>query len=317
MTKIVVLDGYALNPGDLSWQSLEALGSCVIYDRTSTADIVERARDADVVLTNKVALSRETLALLPNLKFIGVLATGYNIVDVAAATEQHIVVTNVPAYSTQSVAQLVFALLLEMAHHVGEHARGVREGRWSASPDFCYWNFPLMELAGLTMGIFGFGSIGKAVARIAEAFGMHVLVHTRTVPIMTGTIQFVTREKLFTNSDVISLHCPQTAETTDLINAENLALMKATAFLINTSRGKLVNENDLANALNQGSIAGAGLDVLVSEPPPLNNPLLTAKNCIITPHIAWATKAARIRLMKTVVQNVSAFLQGASQNVVA
>jgi glycerate dehydrogenase len=316
MTNIVVLDGHALNPGDLSWQPLGLLGSCVVYDRTLPAEIVERARDAEIVLTNKVILNRETLALLPKLKYIGVLATGYNIIDIAAARERGIVVTNVPAYSTQSVAQLVFALLLELAHHVGEHARGVRAGLWSASPDFCYWDFPLLELAGLTMGIVGFGSIGKAVAVLADAFGMQVLVHTRTVPEVVGNIQFVSREKLLSESDVISLHCPLTAETNDFIRADSLGLMKATAFLINTSRGMLVNESDLAYALNHEKIAGAGLDVLVNEPPHADNPLLTAKNCIITPHIAWATKAARVRLMKTVVANVTGFLQGVNQNVV-
>jgi len=313
--KIVVLDGYTMNPGDLSWEGLERLGECTVYDRTPPEKVVERAAGAEIILTNKVPFDRERLARLPALKYIGVLATGYNIIDTAAARERGIVVTNVPTYATQSVAQLVFALVLELAHHAGDHSRGVHESRWTRSPDFCYWDWPLVELDGLVMGIVGFGRIGRAVADMARAFGMKVLAHDAAAPPQTGA-ESVDLETLFRRSDVVSLHCPLTPETEDLVNAKRLALMKPTALLINTSRGPVVNERDLADALNTGRIAGAGLDVLSTEPPKADNPLLGAKNCILTPHIAWATRAARERLMKTVVANVRAFLAGRPQNVV-
>jgi len=313
--KIVVLDGFTMNPGDLSWEGLERLGECTVYDRTPPEKVVERAAGAEIILTNKVPFDRERLARLPALKYIGVLATGYNIIDTAAARERGIVVTNVPTYATQSVAQLVFALVLELAHHAGDHSRGVHESRWTRSPDFCYWDWPLVELDGLVMGIVGFGRIGRAVADMARAFGMKVLAHDAAAPPQTGA-ESVDLETLFRRSDVVSLHCPLTPETEDLVNAKRLALMKPTALLINTSRGPVVNERDLADALNTGRIAGAGLDVLSTEPPKADNPLLGAKNCILTPHIAWATRAARERLMKTVVANVRAFLAGRPQNVV-
>lgn len=315
--RIVVLDGYTLNPGDLSWDALRALGPCEIYDRMPDDQVVKRAAEAEVILTNKKVLTREQIGALPKLKYIGVTATGYNIVDVAAARERGIIVTNVPAYGTRSVAQMTMALLLELALHVGHHAQTVRDGRWTRSPDFCYWDFPLIELDGLTAGIVGFGRIGRAVADLAAAFGMKVLVHSRTVPAqLPSYVQFVDLESLFRGSDVISLHCPLTLETKHLVNAERLSWMKHTAFLLNTSRGPLIDEHALAKALNSDRIAGAGLDVLAEEPPPADNPLLRAKNCLITPHIAWATRAARARLMQVAVANVRAFLQGKPQNVV-
>lgn len=313
--KIVVLDGYTTNPGDLSWKGLEGLGECAVYDRTPPEEVLARAAEAEIILTNKVPMDRERLARLPDLKYIGVLATGYNIIDTAAARKRGIVVTNVPAYATRSVAQLVFALVLELAHHAGDHSRGVQEGRWTWSPDFCYWDWPLVELDGLVMGIVGFGQTGRAVADLARAFGMRVLVHTRT-PTAGSGVEFVDLATLLRRSDVVSLHCPLTPETEGLVNAKRLAMMKPTALLINTSRGPVVNERDLAEALSAGRIAGAGLDVLSTEPPKADNPLLVAKNCILTPHFAWATRAARERLMKTVVANVRAFLAGRPQNVV-
>lgn len=318
--KIVVLDGYAMNPGDLSWEPLGNLGECRVFDRTLPEQVSERAAGAKIVLTNKVLLSRQTIAKLPALKYIGITATGTNVVDLQAARERGIPVTNVPAYSTRSVAQMVFALLLEMTQQVGHHARLVRQGQWSASPDFCFWERPLVELDGLTMGIVGAGAIGSTVARLAAAFGMKVLVHTRTPEkhraALGVEVGFVDLETLFRKSDVVSLHCPLTSETAGMVNAERIGTMKPTAFLINTGRGPLIDEKALAEALNADRIAGAGLDVLSVEPPPGDNPLPGAKNCIITPHIAWATRAARERLMTTVVANVAAFLAGRETNVV-
>ncbi|MCC6414318.1 MAG: D-2-hydroxyacid dehydrogenase, partial [Opitutaceae bacterium] len=296
--KIVVLDGFALNPGDLDWAPLRALGECEIYDRTPVDQIVARAKDAAVVLTNKCPLSAETLAHLPQLKFIGVLATGYNVVDVAAARARGIPVGNVPAYSTRSVAQHVFALILEHAQHVGAHAAAVRAGRWSESPDFCFWDTPLTELDGKVVGIVGYGRIGQAVAALGRAFGMEVIVHSRSAK---DGVERVELDELFRRADVVSLHCPLTPETQGLVNARRLALMKPDALLVNTSRGPLIVEAELAAALNAGRIGGAALDVLSVEPPPPDNPLLTVKNCLITPHIAWATRAARARLLATVV----------------
>jgi glycerate dehydrogenase len=306
---IVVLDGYTLNPGDLSWDALRELGSCEIYDRSAPDEIVPRSTSAEIVLTNKVKLNGEYMSSVSTLKYIGVTATGYNIVDVAAARERKVIVTNVPTYGTQSVAQMTFALLLELTQHVGHHAQTVREGRWTRSPDFCYWDYPLIELDGLTLGVIGFGRIGKMVGQLAEAFGMKVLTYSRKQPVAE-------METLFRRSDIISLHCPLTPQTEHLVNEKRLAWMKPTAFLLNTSRGPLIDESALAKALNEGRIAGAGLDVLAVEPPTADNPLLRAKNCLITPHIAWATRAARSRLMEAVVENVCAFLAGESKNVV-
>lgn len=314
---IVVLDGHTLNPGDLHWDELKALGPCEIFDRTAPDQILARAANAEIILTNKVVLSRETLAALPKLRYLGVLATGANVVDAAAARERSIPVTNIPGYSTRSVAQHTFALLLELTHHVGHHAQTVRDGRWTRSPDFCYADFPLLELDGLTLGLIGFGQIGREVAKIAQAFGLRVLVHSRTKPaqLPAGT-EFVPLDELLSRADIISLHCPLTPETQHLINAPRLARMKPSAFFINTSRGPLVDEAALANALNSGRLAGAALDVLATEPPPATNPLLAAKNCLITPHLGWATRAARERLMKIAVANLRAFLAGTQQNMV-
>lgn len=312
---IVVLDGFTMNPGDLSWDALRSVGECEIHDRTTADQIVARAARADAILTNKSPLRRETLAQLPRLRYIGVTATGVNVVDLDAARERGIAVTNVPAYGTPSVAQHVFALLLELTHRTGHHAHTVRDGRWAHSTDWCYWDFPLVELAGLTLGIVGFGEIGRAVARIGRAFGMNVIATTRATRVEDG-VRFVSLDELFAQADVVTLHCPLTTETKGLVNAARLARMKPSAFLINTSRGPLVVEKDLADALNAGDLAGAGLDVLSAEPPPPDNPLLCAKNCLITPHLAWATRAARTRLMNVVIENVRAFLSGQPQNVV-
>lgn len=315
--KLVVLDGYTLNPGDLSWEALQSIGRCAIHDRTCPGEIIERAQDAEIVFTNKTPLNRATLKALPDLRYIGVLATGYNVVDTTAASECGIVVTNIPTYGTRSVAQHVFALLLELTQRVGHHAETVRAGRWSSCPDFCYWDYPLVELEGLTMGIVGFGRIGRATAALAKAFGMQVFAHdNNVVPTADPTVKLVDLETLLAQSDVISLHCPLTPETTGMIDSTRIALMKSGAFLINTSRGPLINEADLAEALNAGRIAGAGLDVLPVEPPSDACPLLTAKNCLITPHIAWATHSARARLMGIAVENLRAHLSGRPVNVV-
>lgn len=313
---IVVLDGFTLNPGDLSWNELKALGTCAIYDRTPPPQVSARAAGAEIVLTNKTVITREHLQVLPELKYIGVLATGTNVVDLAAARERHIPVTNVPAYSTASVAQATFALLLELAHRIGHHSQTVREGQWTRCPDFCYWDFPLIELAGLTMGLVGFGRIGQTVAGLAHAFGLKVLVHTASARPAPPFVEFVDLETLFRQSDVVSLHCPLTPKTKHLVSAERLSWMKSSAFLLNTSRGLLVDETALAGALDRGKIAGAGLDVLSVEPPPMDNPLLGAKNCIITPHNAWGTHAARTRLLRIAADNLRAFLGGKLRNVV-
>ena len=313
--KIVVLDGFTLNPGDLDWRALEEIGDVTVYARTPLAETVARAAGAEIVLTNKAPVSAAHLAELPALRYIGVLATGFNIVDVAAARARGIVVANVPGYGTASVAQHVFALILELAQRTGHHAQTVREGRWSASEDFCYWDFPLLELAGRTLGIVGYGAIGQAVAEIGRAFGMRVLASTRTPRVAPG-VEFGPVEEVFRQADVVTLHCPLTPETQGLVHAGRLAGMKRGAFLINTGRGALVVERDLAAALEAGQIAGAGLDVLSVEPPSVDNPLLTARNCLITPHIAWATGAARVRLMGIAVANVRAFLAGRPEHVV-
>jgi glycerate dehydrogenase len=316
--KIVVLDGYAANPGDLDWAPLTTLGDVAIHDRTPAPLTVTRAAEAGALLTNKVVLGAAELAALPDLRYIGVLATGYNVVDTAAAKARGIVVTNIPAYSTPSVAQHVFALLLELTRGAGRHAALVRAGRWCAAPDFTFWEGPQVELAGLTIGLVGFGAIGRAVARIARAFDMQVLVATRTPdPAAWPEVSFVGIDELFARADVVSLHCPLTEETKGLVNAARLARMKPSAYLLNTGRGPLVDEAALAGALHAGQIAGAGLDVLSQEPPAPDNPLLGAPNCVITPHLAWATAAARQRLMATAVANLRAFLAGTPQNRVA
>lgn len=314
---IVVLDGYTLNPGDLSWDELKRLGACECYDRTPPEQVVQRAAAAEIILTNKTIVNRGHLQELPRLKYIGVLATGYNNVDTAAARERGIPVTNVPTYGTRSVAQATFALLLELTQHVAHHAQTVRDGRWTKSLDFCYWDYPLIELADQTIGVVGYGRIGQAVGELALAFGMKLLVNTDPPsPPINGQETFVPLERLFRESDVVTLHCPLTEQTRKLINAERLAWMKPTAFLLNTSRGPLVDEPALAQALNTGRLAGAGLDVLAIEPPTADNPLVRAKNCFVTPHIAWATRAARARLLQTAVDNVKSYLTGKLQNVV-
>lgn len=316
--KIVVLDGYAANPGDLSWDALKDLGECVIYDRTAPAELLERAKDADVLLTNKVVISAETMAQLPNLKYIGVLATGYNIVDIEAARKHGIVVTNIPAYSTNSVAQMVFAHLLNITQRVGHYSHHIKKNAaWTNSKDFCYWDTPLMELDGLKMGIIGLGNTGMATAKIALSFGLEVYAFTsKTQAQLPEGIKPTSMDEIFSKCDIVSLHCPLTEKTKYLINAERLKTMKPTAIVINTGRGPLVNEKDLADALNNGTIYAAGVDVLSTEPPKADNPLLSAKNCFITPHVAWATKAARVRLMDIAVNNLKGFIRGEVQNVV-
>lgn len=314
--KIVVLDGYTLNPGDLTWEPLQALGDVIVHERTAENEIVDCALDADMLLTNKVPLSAATINALPKLKYIGVTATGYNIIDIACATKRNITVTNVPGYSTASVVQLTFSLLLELCYRTQRHSDAVMEGKWAASPDFCFWDYPLSELSGKTLGIIGFGSIGQKVADVGTAFGMSIIASSRTQTDQTHRENFrwMAREELFATADVISLHCPLTPETENMINAETLSLMKPTAKLMNTSRGGLIVAQDLADSLNEGRLSGAGLDVLATEPPPANNPLFNAKNCIITPHIGWATREARIRLMDTAVGNIKAYLDGRPVN---
>ncbi|MEO3946181.1 D-2-hydroxyacid dehydrogenase [Gorillibacterium sp. CAU 1737] len=316
--KIVVMDGYALNPGDLSWDGLSRLGELTVYDRLPQEKVIQRAADAEILLTNKVAFPASRLEQLPKLRYIGVLATGYDIIDTAAAKERGITVTNVPSYSTDSVAQLVFSLLLDLVNRVALHDSAVKAGEWTSSPDFSFTRSPLTELAGKTIGLVGYGNTGRKVAEIARAFGMKVLASTsgrRAYPAEEG-ISFVPLEQVLADSDIVSLHCPLTPDTKGLINRERIALMKPSAILLNTSRGPVVVEEDLAEALNSGRLRGAGVDVLSSEPPRADNPLLAAKNCVITPHIAWATQEARTRLMAVATANVEAFLQGASVNVV-
>jgi glycerate dehydrogenase len=314
--KIVVLDGRVLNPGDLSWDGLKALGDCTIYERTPPEEVISRAKDAEIALTNKTKLPREIIEQLPKLKYIGAMATGYDVVDVEAARDHNIPVTNVPTYATQSVAQLVFAHLLNLVHHTADHTQSVSDGRWVACEDFSFWDYPLIELVGLTMGIIGFGRIGKATSKLALAFGMKVLACDILEMPQPEGVRFVDHDTIFRESDVITMHVLLTPDTRGLVNKRNLALMKESAFLINTSRGPVVDEQALADALNSGRIAGAGLDVLSVEPPVPDNPVLTAKNCFITPHIAWATSASRARLMDTVVSNVKAFLENRLQNTV-
>lgn len=313
---IVVLDGYTLNPGDLTWDEFSVLGNCQVHDRVAPADVPVASRNADILLTNKTVLSGDVIRQLPRCKYIGVLATGTNVVDLPAARERGILVTNVPAYGNNSVAQHTFALLLELTNHVTHHAQTVREGKWSRCPDFSYWDYPLIELAGLTLGIVGFGRIGEAVARIGVGCAMKVVASNGRPRRFPEFVQGVDLETLFRTSDVVSLHCPLTPETNLLVNAQRLSWMKPSAFLLNTSRGQLIDESALANALNSGRLAGAGLDVLTTEPPAPDHPLYRAMNCLITPHNAWATRAARARLMKIAAANLRAFLDGKPQNVV-
>lgn len=316
--KIVVLDGYTLNPGDLEWDEISALGELKVYDRTDPGDIMERASGAEALFTNKVIITRETMANLAALKFIGVLATGYNVVDTEAAREAGIIVTNIPAYSTQSVAQLAFAHILNFARQVDLHARQVREGAWTGHRDFCFWSTPQTELTGKVLGIIGFGRIGQAIAKIGDAMGMEIIFQNhRKKENIPAYARQVSLEELLHNSDYISINCPLTSDNQGFINKETLDLMKPDAFLINTGRGPLINEQDLADALNSGKIGGAGLDVLSIEPAREGNPLLTAKNCYITPHIAWATKEARVRLMGIAASNLKSFMEGNPVNVVS
>ena len=315
--KIVILDGYTANPGDLSWQELEKLGSVTVYERTKPSETVARAADADIVLTNKVIISKEVIGQLPQLKYIGVLATGYNVVDIKAAHERGITVTNVPAYSTESVAQMVFAHLLTVTNRTEHYAIENRNSRWSSNPDFCYWDFPHMELAGKTFGIVGLGNIGLRVAQIARAFGMKVKALTSKVAeTLPAGIEKASLEELLSAADVVSLHCPLTDNTHHLINADTLRLMKSTAILINTGRGPLIDDQAVADALAEGRLAAFCADVLTEEPPKADNPLLSQPNAFTTPHIAWASKEARIRLIQVATDNVRSFLNGKSQNVV-
>ncbi len=314
--KLVVLDGYATNPGDLSWADLSALADCTVHARTPPELTVPRAAGAALLLTNKTVLGRGEIAALPELRYIGVLATGYNVVDLEAARAAGVVVTNIPAYSTASVAQTVFAFILEFTQQVALHAASVRAGEWTRSIDFAYWKTPLVELAGKTLGLVGLGTIGQAVARIGQAFGMRVVAATRTPRRFEG-IEELPLGEVFRQADFLSLHCPLTPDTRHLVNAERLALMKPTAFLVNTSRGGVVDARALADALAAGRLAGAGVDVLDREPPPADDPLLAAPNCWVTPHLAWATREARSRLLETAVANVRAFLDGQPRNVVS
>ena len=315
--KIVILDGFTANPGDLSWKGLEELGMLTVYDRTKPEETVARAAEADIVLTNKVIINREMMAQLPQLKYIGVLATGYNVVDIEAAHERGIIVTNVPAYSTESVAQMVFAHLLTVTNRTEHYALQNRQGRWSKNPDFCYWDFPHLELAGKTFGIVGLGNIGRRVAEIALAFGMQVKALTsKSADTLPAGIEKADQEVLLATSDVISLHCPLTGTTRHLINRDTLSKMRPSAILINTGRGPLVDDQAVASALAKGQLAAFCADVLTEEPPKADNPLLSQPNAFITPHIAWATEEARSRLLQVAISNVQAFLNAKPQNVV-
>ncbi len=315
--KIVILDAYTANPGDLDWQVFKDLGQLQTYDRTSEDAVIKNAAEAEIVLTNKTVITAETISSLPNLRYIGVLATGYNVVDLAAAGMRGVPVTNIPAYSTPAVAQMVFAHVLNLTQHVAMHAESVRNGEWSDCSDFCFWNAPLTELKGQTFGIIGLGQIGKETAAIASAFGMRVIAYNHRPPReLSNDIEMVDLDEVFAKSDVISLHCPLTKENHHLVNSKRLTEMKRSAILINTARGPLVDTKALAKALQEGEIAGAGLDVMETEPPIAGHPLFSAPNCHITPHIGWAAQAARRRLIKIAAQNVKAFLVGAPENVV-
>ena len=316
--KIVVLDGYTLNPGDLSWSGIEKHGELTVHDRTAPEQIMERLAGAEIVFTNKTPLTREHFASNPQIRFVGVLATGYNVVDIAAAKERKIPVCNIPTYGTMAVAQFAAALMLELCHRVGRHADSVKSGDWSRGSDFCYWLNPLIELDGKTLGVVGFGRIGQAFGKIAQAFGMNILAVDEypNKSLESDTLRYTTLDDLYANADVISLHCPLFDNNKGMINQAAIAKMKPGVLILNTSRGPLINEADLAEALKSGRVAGAGVDVLSCEPPSLENPLLSAPNCIVTPHIAWATKEARSRLMNIAVDNLAAFIKGKAQNVV-
>ena len=315
--KIVVLDGYSVNPGDLSWSGLEELGEVTVYDRTAPEETLERCKGAEIVLTNKVVVGKEEILHLPELKYIGVLATGYNVVDTKAAREAGVIVTNIPAYSTDSVAQTVFSLLLTITNHAEYYARENRDGRWSRNKDFTYWDFPIIELAGKRLGVVGYGNIGQAVCRVASAFGMRTAAYSSRSAEELREVEKMDLDTLFKECDVVSLHCPLTEETKNLVNTERLAMMKPSAILINTGRGPLVDETALADALKEQRIYAAGLDVLSSEPPKEDNPLTKLDNCYITPHIGWASKEARERLMEICLRNIRGFLDGNAINVVA
>lgn len=318
--EIVVLDGFTLNPGDLSWEGLEKFGKLTVHDRTpkETSEIINAIGSAEIIFTNKTPVTKEVLEKVPSVKYIGVLATGYNIVDTAAAKNLGITVTNIPTYGTIAVAQMTFALLLELCHHAGDHSAAVKKGAWSSCADFCFWDTPLIELSGKTMGIIGFGRIGQATAKIAQAFGLNVVYHdvNKIVELEEDSCRYTSLDELFAEADIISLHCPLLDSTAGIINKNNISKMKDGVMIINTSRGPLVVEQDLADALNYGKIGGAALDVVTVEPIDINNVLLKAKNCILTPHIAWAPKESRSRLMNTAVENLRLFLTGTPQNVV-
>lgn len=317
---IVVLDGYTENPGDLSWEGFKALGEITVYDRTTDSSmIVERMKAAEIVYTNKTPISKENIEACPKLKYIGVLATGYNVVDVEAAQKAGVVVSNIPTYGTNAVAQYTIALLLELCHHVGEHSACVKRGEWASNPDWCFWKYPLIELAGKTIGIIGFGRIGQSTAKIAQALGMKVLAYDsyKNRSLENENCKYVSLDELYAASDVISLHCPLFPETKGIINKESIAKMKNGVMILNASRGPLIIEEDLKDALNSGKVAGAALDVVSSEPIRADNPLLSAKNCIITPHIAWAAKESRQRLMNIAINNLKAFIEGKPENVVS
>ena len=317
--KIVILDGYCVNPGDRSWEKLEKLGELTVYDRTpyNDADIIERIGDSEIVVTNKTPISENTLKSCPGIKFITVLATGYNIVDTAAARARGIGVANIPGYGTDAVAQFAISLLLELCAHVGHHSARVHEGAWNSSPDWCFWDHPLIELTGKTIGILGYGRIGKQTGRIAKALGMKVLANSRSKQSGSDDVaEFTDVDTLIRSCDVIALHCPLFPETREIINKDSIAKMKDGVMIINNSRGQLVNEQDLADALNSGKVAAAGLDVLSSEPVSIDNHLLTAKNCIITPHISWAPVEARQRIIDATCSNITAFLEGRAENIV-
>ncbi len=319
--KIVVLDGYTLNPGDLDWKGLETIGDCTVYDRTSLTDVqeaIDRIGDAEIVFTNKTPMPKSLFDACPNIKFVGVLATGYNVVDVNAAKDKGVIVTNIPTYGTAAVGQFTIALLLEICHHIGHHNNAVHEGKWENNADWCFWDYPLIELDGKTIGIIGYGRIGQATGKIAQALGMKVLAYDeyKNPNLVTETCKYAELDELLKESDVIALHCPLFPSTQGIINKENIAKMKDGVIILNDSRGPLIVEEDLAEALNSGKVAAAGLDVVSSEPIKGNNPLLKAKNCIITPHIAWAPKESRKRLMDIAVNNLQAFVAGEPVNVV-
>lgn len=316
--KIIVLDGHTLNPGDLSWDGLEKLGKVTVYDRTTKADVIQRIGDAEIVFTNKTAITKEILTVCQQIKYIGVLATGYNVVDVVAAAERGITVTNIPTYGTDAVSQFAIALLMELCHRIGDHSRSVFSGDWANNPDWCYWNYPLIELSGKTMGIIGFGKIGQRTGHIVQALGMKVLASdiNKYPELESETCQYVTQDELFAVADVIILHCPLFDETRGIINAKNIAKMKNGVLIINNSRGQLIVEDDLRDALNSGKVGGAAVDVVSTEPIKLTNPLLQAKNIIITPHISWAPRESRQRLMDIAVDNLACYLKGEQRNVV-